>query len=242
MCVATNTGDGIRMGMEIGAAICGFGGTIDLDFKTRAGLDNTNPLFPCFYVNRAGVRFVCEDTTYAYQWRSIFQQEKIFDGPTYTIFGKSSLVSGAPWTTESVAADIEKGVVLTANTIESLAVKIGIEPANLKATFDQWNKGIAVSKADKLYGRRTGLAAIAGPYYAYKNVPGNLGAIGGLKIDTDARVINIKGEPIPRLYAGGLNAGGWIGPYYPGSGTAIMGTLHWGRKAGANVAKLNPLP
>jgi len=45
------------------------------------------------------------------------------------------------------------------------------------------------------------------------------------------------GKAISHLYASGLNAGGWIGPYYPGSGTAIMGLMHWGRKAGAHAAK-----
>ncbi|MGI6215842.1 MAG: FAD-binding protein, partial [Christensenellales bacterium] len=71
---------------------------------------------------------------------------------------------------------------------------------------------------------------------AYKNMPYNLGAIGGLKINKEAEVIDTNGNAIPGLYAGGLNAGGWIGPYYPGSGTAIIGTIHWGRKAGANAA------
>ena len=54
---------------------------------------------------------------------------------------------------------------------------------------------------------------------------------------TNAEVIDVNGDVIPHLYAAGLNAGGWIGPYYPGSGTAVMGTVHWGRKAGAAAAK-----
>ena len=33
-----------------------------------------------------------------------------------------------------------------------------------------------------------------------------------------------------------MASGGWIGPYYPGSGTAISGVVHWGRKAGASAA------
>ena len=46
----------------------------------------------------------------------------------------------------------------------------------------------------------------------------------------------MNGNVIPHLYAAGLNAGGWVGPYYPGSGTAVMGTVHWGRKAGKAAA------
>jgi fumarate reductase flavoprotein subunit len=127
--------------------------------------------------------------------------------------------------------------VLTADTIEDLAVLINVDAAALAATLKEWNDGAAAG-VDNRFGRITGLAEISGPFYAYRNVACNLGALGGLKINTGAQVLRPNGEPIPGLYAGGLNAGGWIGPYYPGSGTAIMGTIHWGRKAGANVAKL----
>lgn len=236
MCAATNTGDGIRMGMDVGAAVAGFGGTIDFCAKTGAATTNAAPLFPSILVNKAGKRFVCEDATYAYHYRAIFQQEKLFDAPTWMIFGESSLIEGAPWNAESVKADIEAGTVITAATIEELAKAIGVSEKGLKATLEEWNS-IAADGEDYLFGRETGIAAITGPFYAYQNVAANLGALGGLKINTETQVLKANGDVIPNLYAGGLNAGGWIGPYYPGSGTAIMGTLHWGRKAGANAAK-----
>ena len=237
LCAKTNTGDGVRMGMELGAAIAGFGGCIDFCGKTGAATTNQVPLFPSILVNHAGQRLVCEDATYAYHYRAIFQQEKQFDAPTYMIFGESSLIEGAPWTAESVAKDIADGVVVTADTAEALAAKIDVNAEGLAATIAEWNAAAATGK-DARFGRETGIAPITGALYAYRNVSFNLGALGGLKINTDAQVLKPSGEPIPGLYAGGLNAGGWIGPYYPGSGTAIMGTLHWGRKAGANVAKL----
>lgn len=234
---ATNTGDGVRMGMELGAAVFA-GGTIDISLKTRAGLGNNFPLFPSFYVNKMGRRFVCEDTTYAFNFRAVFQQEKQFDSPTYTIFGKSSLsFEGAPWTEEVLAKDIESGNVITADTIEALGEKIGVDPENLAATLATWNSDMKNNK-DNQFARKTGLEPITGPFYAYKNVTMNLGSVGGLKINTDTQVVNISGDPIPRLYAVGMNSAGWIGPYYPGSGTAIMGCMHWGRKAGTNAAKL----
>lgn len=238
MCAVTDTGDGIRMGMEAGADIEGMGGTIDFCGKTGAATDNRNPLFPSFIVNAAGRRFVCEDATYAYHYRAIFQQSKQLDGPTYMIFGESSLsAQGAPWTQESAAADVEAGVLTRADTIEELAGELGLKAENLAATLNAWNSDMATG-VDTQFGRITGLQAISGPFYAYKNVAYNLGAIGGLRINTNAQVLDTNGEVIPGLYAGGLNAGGWIGPYYPGSGTAVMGTIHWGRKAGAHAAGL----
>ena len=129
---------------------------------------------------------------------------------------------------------------VTKKTAETLAEAIGVPAANLKAQLELWN-GYAAAGKDEQFGRRTGVMEITGPFYAYRNVAYNLGALGGLKINTNTEVLNVNGEVIPHLYAAGLNAGGWIGPYYPGSGTAVVGTVHWGRKAGkaaaANTAK-----
>ncbi|OPY01729.1 MAG: Fumarate reductase flavoprotein subunit precursor [Syntrophorhabdus sp. PtaB.Bin184] len=60
--------------------------------------------------------------------------------------------------------------------------------------------------------------------------------MGGLRIDKDARVIDIWGEPIPRLYAAGEVTGGVHGSNRLGS-NAIPDCVVFGRIAGANAAK-----
>ena len=242
MSVGTDTGDGIRMGMEIGADVMGFGGCIDFCGKTGSGTDNRTPTFPSFIVNQNGFRFVCEDATYAYHYRAIFQQSVALNGATYMIFGKSSITTSvavasgyASWNEESANAEVEAGTLFYGETIEELAEAIGVPAANLKAQLEMWN-AYAKAGEDTQFGRLTGLEEITGPFYAYKNVAFNLGALGGLKINVNTEVIDVNGNVIPHLYAAGLNAGGWIGPYYPGSGTAVMGTVHWGRRAGAVAA------
>lgn len=243
MSVGTDTGDGIRMGMEIGADVMGFGGCIDFCGKTGSGTDNRTPTFPSFIVNQNGNRFVCEDATYAYHYRAIFQQSVALDGATYMIFGKSSITTSqavasgyATWTEETANAEVESGALYYGETIEELEQAIGVPAGNLKKQLTLWNN-MAAEGVDSQYGRLTGVEPIEGPFYAYKNVAYNLGALGGLKINTNTEVIDVNGNVIPHLYAAGLNAGGWIGPYYPGSGTAVMGTVHWGRRAGAVAAK-----
>ena len=242
MSVGTDTGDGIRMGMEIGADVAGFGGCIDFCGKTGSGTDNRTPTFPSFIVNQNGFRFVCEDATYAYHYRAIYQQSVALDGATYMVFGKSSITDSvavasgyATWNEESANAEVEAGALFYGETIEELAAAIGVPAANLKSQLDMWN-AYAEAGEDTQFGRLTGLEPITGPFYAYKNVAFNLGALGGLKINVNTEVIDVNGDVIPHLYAAGLNAGGWIGPYYPGSGTAIIGTVHWGRRAGAVAA------
>lgn len=243
-CAATNTGQGISMAMEIGADVAGFGGTIDFCAKYYAAVDDALPNFPSFIVNKVGRRFVCEDATYAYHFRAIFEQVKQLDGPCYLIFGESALSSvgctARGMTADVLAQDVADGVLLKADTIEALAGMIDADPKTLAATLAKWNADMA-DGVDTQFDRNSGLEAVSGPFYAYKEFALNLGSLGGVRINTDTQVLDVNGNVIPRLYAGGLNAGGWIGPYYPGSGTAIMGTVHWGRKAGANAAMLESL-
>ena len=52
------------------------------------------------------------------------------------------------------------------------------------------------------------------------------------------QVLDVNNNPIPGLYAAGMASAGWVGPFYPGSGTALLGAIHFGRKAGKVVAAL----
>ena len=108
---------------------------------------------------------------------------------------------------------------------------------NLVNSVNTWNKN-AAKGIDPEYDRTMGVKPFSGPYYAYKNTPGNLGAIGGLKINKKCNVLDIYQQPITGLYAAGLNAGGWIGSYYPGSGTAVGGVIHQGRRAAKSILGL----
>ncbi|CAJ1229947.1 FAD-dependent oxidoreductase [Lactiplantibacillus xiangfangensis] len=234
----TDTGDGLLMGLSAGAAVSGMGGTIDFCGKTGNGTSNQIPTIPLVFVNGAGRRFVCEDATYAYEYRAIFQQEKQLGKPTYMIFGQNSIHEpGSVWTDESLASDVKDGVVKRADSIEALAKLIDVPAANLEATISTWNENVSHG-TDLEFGRKTGLKPLLAPFYAYHNQATNLGALGGLTINVDGQVLNNFKQPITGLYAAGLNAGGWIGPYYPGSGTAISGIVHQGRKAAQALVNL----
>lgn len=244
LCVKTDTGDGIRMGMKLGAAfVCG--GTIDFCGKTGAATDNRTPIFPEFIVNKMGARFVCEDATYAYHYRAIFQQEQVTGAPTYMIFGsnggsvdaKVNSTDGTSyaWSGDALQAAVESGELVTADTMEELAKKIGVDSKGLARTFAAWQEDTAAENPDP-FGRIDGLQPLTAPFYAYRNTPFNLGALGGLKITRKCEVVDVEGNIISGLYAAGLTTGGWVGPYYPGSGTAVMGTCYFGRVAGAAAA------
>lgn len=236
--VQTDRGDGIVMGMSLGAAVTGFGGTIDFDARTGNGTDDRLPTIPSIFVNGKGLRFVNEDSTYAYGFRAIFNQEKQLNKPTYQIFGQTSISEEAsPWSTESLDTDVKNGLVIKASSLKELSSLIDVPVNNLVNSVNTWNRN-AAKGIDPEYDRTMGVKPFSGPYYAYKNTPGNLGAIGGLKINKKCNVLDIYQQPITGLYAAGLNAGGWIGSYYPGSGTAVGGVIHQGRRAAKSILGL----
>ena len=63
---------------------------------------------------------------------------------------------------------------------------------------------------DPDFDRTTGMEADLSqpPYYAIKVAPGIHHTMGGVKIDTSARVIDVSGKPIPGLFAAGEVTGG----------------------------------
>lgn len=67
---------------------------------------------------------------------------------------------------------------------------------------------------------------------------------GGVVIDADARVYDVWGNPIPRLYCSGNDAGTNIfgkPGNYPGCGCYVSFAVCFGRIAGANIAALEPV-
>ena len=230
-------GDGILMGLSVGAGLATFGGTIDIDRVTSCGSSNIAPQVPGLIVNSRGCRFVCEDATYAYVGRAVFQQATQVGGDCYLVFDSQTFEQGLTSWAEDPEAAVAEGAIFKGETLAEIAKAIDVPASNLQATFDLWNANIEASGEDLQFGRNTQLIALdKPPYYASKMTFNNLGSMGGLAINDKTEVLDTAGNPIPGLYAGGLSTGGWYGTYYPGSGTALAGTLVWGRIAGENAS------
>lgn len=68
-----------------------------------------------------------------------------------------------------------------------------------------------------------------------------LGSFGGLRTNIETQVIDVNNQVIPRLYAAGaIMSGMYTGEFYHACGWSVLGTLHWGRKAGRNAALTRP--
>lgn len=144
---------------------------------------------------------------------------------------------------------VRSGYVLRADTLAELAQQAGIDAATLEQTVSRFNeqakrgldpefgRGQNVydhSQGDPEHKPNPNLAPVeAGPFYALKLWPGDIGNFAGIKTDARARVVDADGKPIPGLYAAGNDGLSFISGGYAGAG----GTLGPGMTLGYIAAR-----
>jgi succinate dehydrogenase/fumarate reductase flavoprotein subunit len=147
---------------------------------------------------------------------------------------------------------LKSGYLKRGATVAELAQQIGIEPAVLQATVDDFNRGArngedpAFGKGSKAYNRYQGDELVKpnpcvapleqGPFYAIKLVVGDIGTFAGLVTDEKTRVLDDSGRPIKGLYAVGNDAASVMGGNYPGAGITLGPALTFGYVAGLQLA------
>ena len=219
------TGDGIKMGQAAGGDLMNMHESLS-SLQTAVPFGTTTrgherPAFPTILVNVWGRRFVNENYHSDTVGTLALGQD---DGLVYQIFDSKSA--------EAISDSAKEGVI-EASTIEELAEKTGIFAQGLSETIAKWNADAAVGP-DTEYGKPVGPTVApldTPPFYAFQCRALSLVVpFGGLKTTTDFQVVKaLDGEPIPRLFAAGLDAGGWLGRLYPGSGTAVGATYAMSR-------------
>lgn len=172
---------------------------------------------------------VCDDT-------------KVQAGP---VFNNCTRTAGNHWAnihewytwSDDNQAEIEKGWLVKADTLEELAEKLGIDPAGLVETVETYN-GDCAAGVDSAYGRVNGFTPVSTPpFYGCELGLGLINTQGGPVRDAAHRVLDNDNNPIPRLYAGG-EFGSIYSWLYQGAGNVpeALGA----RVAGANAAREDP--
>jgi len=136
---------------------------------------------------------------------------------------------------------LDRGLLVTADTVEKLAERCGLDAAALRNTIDRYNEGVDRGE-DRDFGR-DGLCAHAGalvrldraPYYAYPSTTVVLATYCGLHADAKTRVRDVDGNIIDGLFAAGEVVGGFHGQSYM-TGTSLGKGAVFGRIAGQQAA------
>lgn len=107
---------------------------------------------------------------------------------------------------------IENGEVLSADTLEGLAEKMGVSADAFKATVERYNELNDLGE-DLDFGKQAARLTYIkdAPFYAICRQPRLLCALGGLVINDHMEVLDEQHRPIPNLYACGNNSGDWFG-------------------------------
>lgn len=250
-----DTGDGHRMALEIGASPAGnWSGCHAVGWERNApefgdlsvGDHFQKHSYPFgIMVNAHGKRFVDEGAdfrnyTYAKYGRVILEQPgqfawQIFDAKVTHLLRDEYR--------------IRQVTKVKANTLEELAQKLdGVDPEGFLKEIAEYNAAVDTSKPfnpNIKDGRGTvGLAVPKSnwanridepPFEAYAVTCGITFTFGGLRIDTQARVLDTDMQPIPGLYAAGEIVGGIFYFNYPGGSGLTNGSV-FGRIAGREAA------
>ena len=127
-----------------------------------------------------------------------------------------------------------------ADTLSGLAQILGIDGVALERSIEKWNAMCDVS-SDEDFARPPGsmMRIEAPPFYGAPVWATVSNTQGGPVHDASQRIIDVFGEPIPRLYSAG-ELGSSFGHLYL-SGGNIAECFVTGRIAGRNVADAEPL-
>jgi tricarballylate dehydrogenase len=249
-----NTGDGIRMALDIGAQPWGHWSgchAVQWDYNApwhgdrKVGDNFQKHSYPLgIIVNVSGERFVDEGAdmrnyTYVKYGREVIKQPRraafqIFDGKTIGLTREEYRIR------EVTKAE--------ANTIEELARKLEIDGEGLARTVREFNAAVqpgVFNPAIKDGKRTRGIAPPKSnwalpidtpPYVGYAVTTGITFTFGGLHITPEAQVIDGELRPIPGLFAAGELVGGLFYNNYPG-GAGLMAGAVFGRISGRSAAQ-----
>lgn len=259
----TNTGDGIKMAMAVGASL----GNMNNNWGVPLYVTPNGPVLDwaiwrtkpgAIIVNSAGKRFVNESSSYPVSNRAFLSWDTKIYGypniPAYTImdstaFNKYGLAGAA-------AATALPSYVTKANSIQDLASALNIDPVALQATITAFNAN-AINGVDPDFNRgvfsfdtvtagdptrkdlkNDCLAPLTSPpFYAAAISPGTCGTSGGPRINTSGQVLDQSGNPIPGLYGAGNDIAAPSGAAYPGGGATVGQGTVFGWIAGKAAAR-----
>jgi tricarballylate dehydrogenase len=249
-----NTGDGIRMALDIGAQPWGHWSgchAVQWDYNApwhgdrKVGDNFQKHSYPLgIIVNNRGQRFVDEGAdfrnyTYVKYGRAVIEQPR---RAAFQIFDQKVI--------EMVREEYRIREVTKAEdmTLEGLAKKLEIDVPGFVETVNRFNAAVQPGSFNPAVKDGKGTRGITPPktnwaqpldtppYVGFAVTTGITFTFGGLRITGDGQVVDLEQRPIPGLFAAGELVGGLFYQNYPG-GAGLMAGSVFGRIAGRSAAR-----
>ncbi len=251
-----NTGDGITMAMEIGANLWHMSNIAGPDLNVLNPETNTAFAYAIqgreaadlcsgfatqnvIFVGADGTRFTDESFLPNHghvDFHGTWTQMPL-SLPAFAIFDETARLSQSVYPTwsEGNVEEIEKGLIVKADTIKELAEKIGVNPTNLQKQIREYNRYCS-NGSDPIFDRaKDTLNPIKkAPYYAMELVPSFTNTQGGPERNENGEIIDVRGNIIPHLYSAG-ELGSMFSGIYQGAGN-LGECIVFGRISGKNAA------
>jgi succinate dehydrogenase/fumarate reductase flavoprotein subunit len=263
-----NTGDGIRMAQQVGAALwhmnnplAGLGGLVVPEFAPVVIPISVSGGY--IRVDKSGKRFMSETRASRHGF-GVKEFVLYFDGvigdftrlPCFVIFDEAVRMrgplassgrkfgwfgwfSGYEWSRDN-SKEIDKGWITKGETIADLASNLGMKPEELNATVTRYN-GNCKNYVDPDFDRQKGslIPLEKPPYYAVKIHPIMYNTQGGPRRNSKCQVVDPNGQPIARLYTAGELGSFWGWMYNGGGNNAEC--LCTGQIAARNIVALRSM-
>lgn len=252
-------GDGIKMGLDVGARLYDYPGTSIVSGPVVLGADWASLpvllcLNPLLYLNQDCERFIREDlinTNFTYLGNASMMQKRLlvlftqkdlehFEnvGPYSRVF--SLIYEGTPMTgITDILMEIREreGSVYVADSLEALAGEADLDAAALQAAIETYN-GYCAKGEDSQFGKDTQYLnpLEEGPYYALECGDVFYGTTGSLTVTPNCECVTADHEVIPGLFAAGSDAGGLYGDSYDAN-LAPCSLAGWALSSGRLAAK-----
>ncbi len=229
-----NTGEGILLGMEMGAAVenmDAYQGHGSVAFPHGMLVTWVVLVNGGFMVNKEGRRF--GDEMLGYSGFAVYVNRQT-DSIGFDIYDERIHKSVMPFADYQDCINAQ--AMKHSDTIEGLADALHLPAAALRKTLEDYNA--AVDRGRDEFGR-TELARLNPPYYGIQVTGALFHTQGGLKVDARARVLRPDGSAISNLYAGGDTAVGVSGRGANGylAGNGLLAALVLGKLAGDDAGR-----
>ena len=236
-----NTGDGHEMGLAVGGMEDEYPHCFVNDPSgTLSGVAFGAAIHPFLRVNDFGVRFVNEAIPSNFLANAVSSQPGAHDW----VIADSKMATDMekirdlviPGTTPESEAETFMKDSETADTLEELAEKMGVNPDAFVASVERYNELCAKGDDEDFHKPADKLSDVTQPpFYACNEGQILLATENGLVVNSDAAVMNGQTKmPIPGLYAVGTCAGSMFHDTYPHhcSGISLGRALTYGWIAG----------
>jgi fumarate reductase flavoprotein subunit len=225
------TGDGLRLGSEVGARVQRLGGCLVTPFLAMPGqLAVTAPLVEqgAILVDQRGQRFADETGEHL----ALATAVRARPGRVAYLLFDERIAASARNADPFFARVVLPRTGRRGATLEDIAKQFEVDLNGLRTTIDQ-----STGQGGDPFGRSKPPGPFEPPFHAIRVTGARLRTLGGLAVDASARVVDAEGRTIPGLYAAGGAAAGLAAEVTSGvlAGMGALAALGLARRAALEV-------